>query len=326
VDARGIRDVKVLVNNRPVKNIRRESRSKILIEFGCSIPLNKGKNEVKIIAVDEESLAATRVLRVTRVDKKPDVYVLVIGIGKYQDQAIPELPYAEDDAKAVYDFYHSNPKSPAKPENLFLVAGNQAKSKDVMNAFNQFAEKASAQDTVICYYAGHTDIGAHPTHNFAYYLLPYDAAKSDLLNSAIELSVLRQVWDGIKSNRKVFIVEGVNRIDQWSADMVDEQGDSISGFEVGLGMGNVVMIAANINQKSLSGPEPAQGQTGHGLFTYFLLEGLTGPADSNSDGLINVAEMKSYLIEKVPAKAKEMGGEQNPVIRIQATGEIFLAK
>jgi uncharacterized caspase-like protein len=43
------------------------------------------------------------------------------------------------------------------------------------------------------------------------------------------------------------------------------------------------------------------GRLGHGLFTYSLLEGLRGPADSSpADGSVTVSEIMSYVETQMP--------------------------
>ena len=39
---------------------------------------------------------------------------------------------------------------------------------------------------------------------------------------------------------------------------------------------------------------------GHGVFTYYLLDGLKGKADLDADGIITVDEAYTYVSKKVP--------------------------
>lgn len=53
----------------------------------------------------------------------------------------------------------------------------------------------------------------------------------------------------------------------------------------------------------------------HSLFTYYFLKGLQGEADENKDNKISVAEMKTYLDDKVSYMARRLtGNEQQPTI------------
>ena len=49
---------------------------------------------------------------------------------------------------------------------------------------------------------------------------------------------------------------------------------------------------------------------GHGVFTYYLLEGLRGSADMDHDGIITVDEAYGYVSKKVP---EVTGQNQHPI-------------
>lgn len=55
-------------------------------------------------------------------------------------------------------------------------------------------------------------------------------------------------------------------------------------------------------------PEPTE-TCGHGVFTYYLLQGLHGEADANKDDTVTAGELFAYLSEKV---SKATDGQQNP--------------
>ena len=50
----------------------------------------------------------------------------------------------------------------------------------------------------------------------------------------------------------------------------------------------------------------------HGIFSYYLMKGLEGNADSNNDKKITNGELLAYLDENVSIKASELGRQQNP--------------
>ena len=59
----------------------------------------------------------------------------------------------------------------------------------------------------------------------------------------------------------------------------------------------------------------------HGVFTYYLLEGLGGKADFDGDGVITLDEIYRYVSVKVP---QATGQDQHPVKKGEMTGEIIL--
>ena len=62
---------------------------------------------------------------------------------------------------------------------------------------------------------------------------------------------------------------------------------------------------------------------GHGYFTFNLLEGLKGSADTNGDGVIDLDEISLYLNRTVPAQTD---GKQHPVKKGEAEGQVIVGK
>ncbi len=73
-----------------------------------------------------------------------------------------------------------------------------------------------------------------------------------------------------------------------------------------------------------SGPNEVSGEDDelrHGVFTYFLLEGLRGKADTDKDGIITVDEIYRYVSREVP---RATGQEQHPVEKGIVEGRLIL--
>jgi uncharacterized caspase-like protein len=67
-----------------------------------------------------------------------------------------------------------------------------------------------------------------------------------------------------------------------------------------------VITASDISETS---DEDERWGGGHGVFTYFLLQGLQGAADSNHDGTVTTGELFAYLSAQV---RKATGNAQHP--------------
>ena len=50
----------------------------------------------------------------------------------------------------------------------------------------------------------------------------------------------------------------------------------------------------------------------HGIFSYYLMKGLEGKADTNNDRKITNGELLTYLDDNISQKASELGRQQNP--------------
>jgi uncharacterized caspase-like protein len=73
---------------------------------------------------------------------------------------------------------------------------------------------------------------------------------------------------------------------------------------------NFTVISASApDQISSSSPELK-----HGIFSYYLMRGMEGEADTNKDKQITVAEMQAYLSENVSRRAMGMNRTQQPQV------------
>jgi hypothetical protein len=67
-------------------------------------------------------------------------------------------------------------------------------------------------------------------------------------------------------------------------------------------------------------------ELGHGIFTYYLLEGLKGAADRNRDGVISLQGLYEYVEREVTSKARSVGVSQHPVMKGEVEGELPLSR
>jgi uncharacterized caspase-like protein len=80
--------------------------------------------------------------------------------------------------------------------------------------------------------------------------------------------------------------------------------------EVSPSFGSIISLnATETGQISNAYPEKE-----HGLFTYWLLRGLNGGADSNDDGWTSVKEIYGYVKGNVTRVAIRMRTDQTPVL------------
>ena len=85
--------------------------------------------------------------------------------------------------------------------------------------------------------------------------------------------------------------------------------------------GEIIMLATGAGEESL---EDATIGTGHGLFTYYLVDGLTGTADSSGtvDNKITLQEIQKYVDKNVPAIAQQrFKRKQDPFFCCNESGE-----
>jgi len=322
-----IKDIKVLLDDKPLpvgwsldilrkKPSGQKAQQNQLARFDYRFPLNMGANQIKVIALNDEGVSSDANISVTRLvkEKKGSVYVLIVGISNYEDPKLAQLPFAEDGARAVYEFFAKNPKSPVKEENISMLIGKEASADNIKRALSDLTDRIKEKDTVLLYYAGYNGTAPHPQKGTEYFIFPYDTSNDDLFVSSIELPELQKEWESISSTRKIFISDYSN-----SYGVITDTDKIKSGFERGMGSCTFVISAADKGQKALELADCKRS-----LFAYYLLEGLNGAADKDGDARVTVSELEDYIKTAVPKKAEELGSKQMPVSKVELTENVFL--
>jgi uncharacterized caspase-like protein len=130
-----------------------------------------------------------------------------------------------------------------------------------------------------------------------------------------------RILNRIRSERLVFIVDacysgGSGGRTVSVAGMRATIGDGFLERVVG-GRGKVIITASAANEISVE-----KDELQHGVFTYYLLEGLRGKADLDRDAMVTVDEAYRYVYEQVP---KATAQEQHPVKKGSVEGSLVLS-
>jgi hypothetical protein len=292
------------------------------LEFQERIPLRNGENRIKINAVDVEGFFAEKIISVRSVEKKRNVWAVVIGVNSYPN--VRRLKYAVNDAMAFSNHlveYNQVPK-----ENVVLLLDEEANLTRLRSALGVYLKnKASKDDMVIIYFAGHGATEREATSpdgdGLEKYLLPYDVDPKELYATAMPMEEISRLFSRIRSDRLVFIVDtcysGASggrtiSVADIRAGISDGFLDRITG-----GKGKIILTASGANEVSAESDELQ-----HGIFTHFLIKGLQGQADSDGDGLITVDEVYTYVSKQVPQATNQ---EQHPVKKGIVEGPLILS-
>src|SRR3970040_1164251 len=84
-------------------------------------------------------------------------------------------------------------------------------------------------------------------------------------------------------------------------------------------------LARSKGRAILTASRPAEvsielAELGHGLFTYYLIQGLKGAGDLNGDGIVTLQELYEYIEQEVTKKSRAVGGNQHPVMKGEIEG------
>ena len=323
---KGIEKFEILLNGEPahskdqrgIKLVQKELKR---IEFSERIRLREGKNDITILAQEKEGMSAEKTITVHMAKKKGEIWAVIIGINEYRN--LPSLKYAVNDAREVYRYMIEVNRIPK--DHIWLLLDEDATLDRIRSALGtQLRRKAGKEDMVIVYLAGHgateKDDSSPDGDGLEKYILPHNADPKDLYASAIPMGEVSRIFQRISSEKLVFLSDTCySGASGGRTILASGARANVSGAfldRLSQGKGRMIIAASNANQVSAE-----KDELKHGVFTYYLLEGLGGKADFDGDGVITLDEIYRYVSIKVP---QATGQDQHPVKKGEMTGEIIL--
>jgi len=322
----GITRLDILLNNALIapkdkRLLKIAPKEQTRVDFSERVCLKEGKNEITVLARDRDGTSARKTISVHLKKKPGEVWAVVIGINKYTH--LPPLKYAVNDAREFYRYLVDVNKVPE--ENVWLLLDEDATLDKVKSTLGtRLRRSAGKEDTVIIYLAGHgameSDSSSPDGDGLEKYILPYNADPKDLYSSAMPMREIAQIFQRISSDRLILITD-MCYSGATGGRTVPVPGirANISGAfleRISRGRGRVVLTAGDANEVTVE-----RDDLRHGVFTYFLLEGLRGKADADGNGVVTVDEVYRYVSIKVP---QATGQAQHPVRKGETKGEIVL--
>lgn len=323
---KGIIAFEILVNEQQA--VRKDTRGLRVVgrpitraDFSEKIRLREGKNEISILAEDSEGLKGKRTLSLQLAKKKMEIWAAVIGIGKYK--SVPSLKYAANDAREFHRYLVERLQVPK--DHIWLLLDEEATLDNLRRTLGtQLRRRAGKDDMVIIYLASHgsteRDADSLDGDGLEKYILPHNADPKDLYASALPMNEVSQIFRRISSERIVLIADTCySGATGGRTIRVAGERASVSGSfldRLSRGKGRLILTASEANEVSIE-----KDELKHGVFTYYLLEGLKGEADYDGDGVITLDEIYRYVSTKVP---QATGQDQHPVKKGEMTGQIIL--
>ncbi len=247
-----------------------------------------------------------------------NVRALIIGISDYSSEAISDLDYADDDAISVYDFISSPIGWNIDTNNITVLPNHKATSARIKTELINLYNSTEPNDLVIIYFAGHGDVAESFGENEGY-LLAHDASGPSgyAIDGALSVNYLEKAVSGMaKKDAKVLLITDACR----SGKVVTQGGAEQTLAALTANWQNVMkLVSSQANQLSQEG---RQWGNGHGVFTYYLIEGLSGLADGiygQEDQQISLLELYNYIM---PVISTETNGTQIPAFSGNATAHI----
>ena len=301
------------------------------LEFKSDVLLTLGENNIEIVAIDvmgnkkSETYTLNRGADAGEVGPiKGEQWAVVIGVSKFQHPDINPLSYTDDDAIAVYNYLTA--EGGFAKENVQLLIDEDATTVNIKKALGEFLSKKSGKDDLVfIYFAGHgapeADPGSGDNDGYSKYMITYDTDPESLYSTAMPMNEIATIFERIYAEKIVFFIDscysGASGGRTFSSSEGGRAMNISDGFLAELsGKGRLIITASDANEISLE-----KDELKHGIFTYYMLEGLKGEGDIDGDGYITVDELYGYLYDKV-ARVSEQ--KQHPTKKGESQGHIVI--
>jgi hypothetical protein len=229
---------------------------------------------------------------------------IIVGIAQYQRTEVPAI-YADQDANYFYDYAALKLGVPER--NIIDLVNENANAVEIFLATENFLRRKIKKDEtdVYIFYAGHglaTDDGSEM------YLLPYDGAPQLLERTAISR---KQLFNDIAASNPrsvtVFLDTCYSGTTRGTETLIASRPIAIKAKQQDIPEGFTVMTAAAGDQTA----KPLE-EAKHGMFSYFLMKGMEGDADTNQDNQITAGELHAYVQQNV---IQQSSGSQTPELQ-----------
>ena len=246
-------------------------------------------------------------LKVKGYERKDD-FAIVIGISDYREKSIPAVKYAKRDAEIMAGYLQNVGGIPKT--NIKVLTDEGATKSDIEAHMEDWLQRrVSERSTVFVYYAGH---GAPDTQSREAYILPYEG-HPDFPSKLYPLKKMYESLNKLPARNMVVMLDscfsgsgGRSVAKAGGRDLV-----IVSIEDPILARGKIMVLAAATGTQISSDYDKAQ----HGLFTYYLLKGMSGEADRDTNGTIEIGEMYDYVRKNVSDTASiELNRDQTPVL------------
>jgi len=299
--------VKVLVDGRPIgrgltiKEIQKDRGIRT-----ARAPIPEKDTEISIIAENKYAASEPATVSLKWSGKvkeeeftvKPKLYVLAIGVSKYENKDLT-LQYASKDAKDFAASFLLQKGGLYRDVVVKVLADEKATKDEIIDGFDWISKETTSKDVALVFLAGHgiNDSGG------VYYFLPVNANLERLRRTAVPFTEMKNTVASLAGKTILFIdtchagnVMGARALAPDITGVVNELASAENGA--------VVFASSTGKQYSFE-----DANWGNGAFTKAVVEGIEGRADYTGKGKITINMLDLYISERVKELTK---GKQTP--------------
>jgi WD40 repeat protein len=302
-----ITGIRALVNGRPVATTR---DVRFMPQYGeqreLRVTIPEEEAEVSIIAENRFAASEPATVRIkwdgTKKREgftiKPKLYVLAVGVSKYQNPNLV-LEMAAKDARDFAATMQNQQGGIYREVVVKVLTDDRATKDNILDGLDWIQKETTSKDVAMVFFSGH---GVNDSTG-VYYYLPVNVDIEKMKRNAVMFTDIKNTVQSLAGKALFFIdtchsgnVMGTRRGQTDITAVVNELSSAENGA--------VVFASSTGNQYSLE-----DTSWGNGAFTKALVEGINGKADYTGKGTISVNMLDLYLSERVKDLTK---GKQTP--------------
>ena len=281
-----------------------ESKTGRKFIYTCDVTLAAGENVFEAYAANSANKIESRHISLSlnwqgKVEKS-NLYVLAMGVDKYTKMPKNNLRYSVADATAIIESFKTAPGGLYSSVNVMTLLDSDVNKANIENAFDVFSAKVKPDDMFVLHIAGH---GVN--YGGEYYYLPADTfakTDADFAKQGISKHFLTENLSKLQALNMVVLLDTC-----YSGAFIDTnaKGNALAQQtaleHLQHTSGQVILTGASNTQTA------GEGYNGHGIFTYAILEALSGKANYNADGAVSIKEITQYIGYEIPNIYEKMG-------------------
>lgn len=304
-------------------------------EQEVEVELSSGNNKIDVSVLNvkgAESLKGSLSIRYDIPPRKPNLYVVSVGVSTYQDSRF-QLTYADKDASDLADLL-SRKAAHYSEVKVRRILNRDATRETILKA-REFLKGSQVDDIVVLFFAGHGLLDS----KLDYFYATADVDFAEPAKRGLHYDAIESLLDGIPARKKLLLMDTCHsgELDMDDAQLVlsgkKPEGEiKARGFrgpltrvppKVGLrnsyqllqelfadlrrGTGAVVIASAGGAEYALESEKWKNG-----VFTHAVLRGLKGEADRNRDDRVQMSELRDFVEQEV---RRLTDGRQSPTAR-----------
>lgn len=227
--------------------------------------------------------------------KTRKLYVMAVGVGKYQDASIQQLRMPTNDADSIAALFR------AEGAEVLVLKDEEATGDSIRSKMRAFFSKSTKDDNVLFFFSGHGVTRGFCGHDI-----------NVTRRGCLSYSDIKEIFQGIDAYGRMIMADACHsgdlRTKPQPVEKLQEEVAPILTATDNSKNKQQVMLFLSSRGYEYSYETPILP---NGYFTFYLCDALKGAADNNKNGLITAKELYDYVSFNVKETST---GLQHPVM------------